>query len=116
VTRDVNEVSIVGNLVNDPTITENDGKRFATMLIATGKLLAARKVLKPDSGDQPKSSPQSPKDRTVHEVRVYVDHIVAICTDLKKGDRVVVHGEIRHGNPKNYIALLAPDARFYKVA
>ena len=38
-TRDVNEVSIVGNLVSDPVFTENNGKRFAKLVIATGKFI-----------------------------------------------------------------------------
>lgn len=109
-TRDVNEVSIVGNLVNDPVFTESNGKRFAKLVIATGKFIPNKNV-----EDSSSESERAYKDRTVHEVRVYVDHIVLKCEELKKGDRVVVNGEIRHGNPKNYIALLAPDARFYKV-
>ena len=107
-TKDINQVSIVGNLVFDPEFHEANGKEMAFMRVATGRFMS--------KSDRESSDEESlRRDTTIHDVRVYVDHIVSMVKNLKKGDRVVVWGEIRNNRDGSYIILLAPHARFYKV-
>ena len=107
-TKDINQVSIVGNLVCDPEFHEKNDKKTAFLRVATGRFMS--------KDDRENSDEESlRRDTTIHDVRIYVDHIVSIVKNVKKGDRVVVWGEIRHNHQGSYIILLAPHARFYKV-
>ena len=105
-TKDINSISIVGNLVCDPEFRETNGKLVAFVRVATGQF----NVRNNDDEDR-----STRKETTVHEVRVYVDHIVNLLTDIRKGDRVVIWGEMRNSREGSYIILLAPHARFYQV-
>jgi len=122
VTKDINQVSIVGNLTKDPEFTESNGKEFAKLFVATGKFVSRDNLGDPsqrggfdDIGDYDFGA-HAHKETVYHEVRIYVDHIVGLCKNLKTGDRVVICGELRNTrDQKSYIILLAPQARFYKV-
>ena len=85
-TKDVNQVSIVGNLVSDPEFQKINESEVACLRIATGRV-------KNERGK--KEAPEG-KETTIHEVRVFVDHIVSLIKNLKKGDRVVICGEVRN--------------------
>ena len=103
-TKDINQISIVGNLVADPQIFTKNSKDVAYLTVMTGSLASNRK-----------HDEETDREKTSHEVRIFVDHIVNLVRDLKKGDRVVVWGEMRNTREGNYIILLAPQARFYIV-
>lgn len=109
-TKDINQISIVGNLVNDPRFftSQTSSNEYAVFTVATGRHHNPNNqdIYDDESFD---------KQTTYHEVRVYVNHIVEISKGLMKGDRVVVCGEIRNSPDGSYIILLAPNARFYKV-
>ena len=89
-----------------------DSSIAAILRVATGKFISKNdRESESDSQDDVFSH----KETVIHEVKVYVDHIVGICRNLQKGDRVVIGGELRHSRHRSYIILLAPQARFYKV-
>ena len=107
-TKDINQVSIVGNLVSDPDLHLMNGKEVVYLRVATGRFTS--------KGERESNTDSAlKKDTTIHEVRIFVDHIASIAKSMKKGDRVVVWGEIRNNREGSYIILLAPQARFYKV-
>ena len=113
--KDINQVILVGNLVKDPEFKTNDkGRTQAKLLIATGKFVIKHHSDQISDFDWDDGESFS-KDTMIHEVRIHVEHICHLCESLEKGDRVIVGGELRHGNNKSYIILLAPEARFYKV-
>ena len=74
-TKDINQVSIVGNLVFDPEFHEANGKEMAFMRVATGRFMS--------KSDRESSDEESlRRDTTIHDVRVYVDHIVSMVKNL----------------------------------
>jgi len=113
VTKDINQVSIVGNLTEDPEIINNRSKNFVFLRVATGRF-NSRDYQSHEYQDLSEDS-QNKKDTTIHDVRIYVEHIAEMASELRKGDRVVIFGEMRNSRDGSYIILLAPNARFYKV-
>ena len=119
-TKDVNQITLVGNLTRNPEFSESNGRISAKIYVATGKFVSnddttmSRKDVNFDDSNDYDSG--TSKETVYHEVRIYVDHIVSICKRLKAGDRVVIGGELRTSrNSNGYVILLAPQARFYKV-
>lgn len=111
-TKDVNQVVIVGNLVSDPVFKEANGKITAIIRVATGKLSTNSNA----EDELENYDSLNFKETVLHDIRVHVDHIVSLVREVRKGDRVVIGGELRNYRDRSYIILLAPQARFYKVA
>ena len=122
-TKDINQITLVGNLTRNPEFSESNGRISAKIYVATGKFvsnndttMSREDVNFDDSNDSNDPDSGTSKETVFHEVRIYVDHIVSICKRLKAGDRVVISGELRTSrNSNGYVILLAPQARFYKV-
>ena len=109
VTKDINQIVIVGNLIENPEIrtTPSTGtvNESVVLKVATG----SDKTRFSDNEDDGKNL------TTVHEIRIFVRHICEVAKRLEKGDRVVAFGEMRFSRQGGYLVLLAPNARFYKV-
>jgi len=120
VTKDVNQITLVGNLTRNPEFSESNGRLSAKIYIATGKFVSNNDTTMSrddvNFDDRKDYDSGTCKETVYHEVRIYVDHIVGCCKRLKTGDRVVISGELRNSrNSNSYVILLAPHARFYKV-
>lgn len=119
-TKDVNQITLVGNLTKNPEFSESNGRLSAKIYIATGKFVSNNDTTMSrddvNFDDCKDYDSGTSKETVYHEVRIYVDHIVSCCKRLKTGDRVVIGGELRNSrNSNSYVILLAPHARFYKV-
>lgn len=105
--KDLNQSVLAGNLVCDPEFLET---KTGNKIYAKLKLATARQTSEHRSEDS-----EFNVGPDIHQIHVHVGHMVEMARKMKKGDRIVVGGEIRYAAQMAYIILLAPNARFYKV-